>query len=91
MALFVMLAIAAGAALLLQNLPDDTAPATTVLNRAIVAEPESLDPHKIRTKQAGDVLLDIGEGLAGYTESVELVPTGAERWEVSEDGLFYTF
>jgi oligopeptide transport system substrate-binding protein len=91
MALFVVLAIAAGVAALLQNLPDEMAPASTVLNRAIVAEPESLDPHKIRTKQAGDVLRDIGEGLAGYTESGELIPTGAGRWQVSEDGLTYTF
>jgi oligopeptide transport system substrate-binding protein len=57
----------------------------------LVAEPESLDPHKVRTKQAGDVLRDIGEGLAGYTESGELVPTGAERWEIADDGLAYKF
>lgn len=91
MSVVVVLAIAAGIAMLLARAPDGNVPGTNVLNRALVAEPESLDPHKIRTKQAGDVLRDIGEGLVGYTESGELIATGAERWEVSDDGLTYTF
>lgn len=91
MVLAVVLALAVGVAWLLDNAPDDTGHTTSVLNRALVAEPESLDPHKIRTKQAGDVLRDIGEGLVGYTESGELIPTGAERWEISDDGLSYRF
>ena len=62
-----------------------------VLNRALSSDPESLDPQKHRSTQAGDVLRDIGEGLVGYTASGELVAAAAERWEVSEDGLTYTF
>jgi len=91
MGLSVLLGIMAAIAWLVNDLPELGAPAQSVLNRALVAEPESLDPHKVRTKQAGDVLRDIGEGLTGYTESGELIATGAERWELSENGLEYRF
>ena len=62
-----------------------------VLNRGLGAEPESLDYHKARSSQAGDVQRDLGEGLAGYTPEGELVPRAAVRWEVSDDGLEYRF
>jgi oligopeptide transport system substrate-binding protein len=62
-----------------------------VLNRGLGAEPESLDYHKARSSQAGDVQRDLGEGLAGYTPEGELVPRAALRWEVSDDGLEYRF
>ena len=90
-ALFALLVLVAGITLLIDELPEVPAPPLSVLNRSLVTEPESLDPHKVRTKQAGDVLRDIGEGLTGYTESGELIPTGAERWEIFDDGLGYRF
>ena len=37
------------------------------------------------------MLRDLGEGLVGYSPTGELVPGVAERWEVSADGLTYTF
>ena len=63
----------------------------SVINRALSTEPESLDPQKSRSVQAADVLRDIGEGLVAYSASGELVAAAAERWEISEDGLTYTF
>lgn len=65
--------------------------AESVLNRGIAPEPESLDMQKARTKQAGDVQRDLGEGLMGYLENGEMIGAGAERWSQSEDGLQYTF
>jgi len=65
--------------------------AKSLLNRGTGAEPESLDPHKSRTTQAGDVQRDLGEGLTGYTPNGELIAGAAERWSISEDGLTYTF
>jgi oligopeptide transport system substrate-binding protein len=62
-----------------------------VLNRGLSTEPESLDPQKSRSVQAADVLRDIGEGLVSYDAAGELVPGTAESWEMSEDGLTYTF
>lgn len=62
-----------------------------ILERSMPADPESLDPHKARSIQAADVLRDIGEGLVSYTATGELTPGVAERWEMSDDGLTYTF
>lgn len=61
------------------------------LERSIGAEPESLDPHKARSVEAGEVQRDLGEGLTGYTPGGELVPRAAVGWTVSDDGRDYTF
>ncbi len=65
--------------------------ADPVLNRAIGQEPESVDPHLARTTQAHTVQRDLFEGLVRYSPDGVLVPGAAERWEVSSDGLTYTF
>ena len=79
--------------LLLVNCGGDRSaePSAATLDRGINTDPESLDPHKMRSTQAGEVLRDIGEGLTGYSPSGELLPAAAESWTVSEDGLTYTF
>ena len=63
----------------------------SVIHRGLSSEPESLDPQKSRSVQAADVLRDIGEGLVGYSAGGELVAAAANRWDVTEDGLTYTF
>ena len=63
----------------------------TTLQRGISSDPETLDQHKSRSIQAADVIRDLGEGLVGYSATGELVPAAAESWEVSDDGLKYTF
>jgi oligopeptide transport system substrate-binding protein len=71
--------------------PDPVETAQSLLNRGTGAESESLDPHKSRSTQAGDLQRDLGEGLTGYTAEGELVAAAAERWTLSDDGLTYTF
>ena len=44
----------------------------SVLHRGLGAEPESLDIHKARSNQAGDVQRDLGEGLTGYAADGKL-------------------
>jgi oligopeptide transport system substrate-binding protein len=68
--------------------PERTA---NTLQRAIPTDPETLDQHKARTTQAADILRDLGEGLVGYSADGELVPAAATSWDVSDDGLTYTF
>ena len=63
----------------------------SLLNRGNGAEPESLDMHKSATAEAHDVQRDLGEGLIGYTRDGKQRAAAAERWEVSDDGLEYTF
>ncbi|MDH3746912.1 MAG: peptide ABC transporter substrate-binding protein [Gammaproteobacteria bacterium] len=81
------LAIAAFAACTI----DDSADHQITLHRGLGTDPESLDPQKARSVQAADVLRDINEGLLGHSPDGELVERGAERWQVSDDGLIYTF
>jgi len=68
--------------------PDATA---SVLNRGLNADPETLDPNKFSSVQAAGVLRDIGEGLLGYSPTGELIAGAAESWDISADGLTYTF
>lgn len=70
---------------------DDDGVRVATLHRGLSSDPESLDPHKARSVQAGDVLRDIGEGLTSYSASGELVPGAAQEWTISADGLVYTF
>lgn len=88
-----LLAWAACASLLLAGCggPEREAPGANVLHRGLGAEPESLDPHRSRSMEAGDVQRDVGEGLTGYSAAGVLEPRAAERWEISEDGRTYTF
>jgi len=60
---------------------------------ALQAEPETLDTHQTVSLNAARVnRRPIFESLVAYKpDSMELEPLLAERWEVSEDGLVYTF
>ncbi|MGP6176446.1 ABC transporter substrate-binding protein [Microbacterium sp. A196] len=70
---------------------------TSVASDAIVdirvgLEPTSLDVTT--TSGAGLVQVmrgNVYEGLVGITEDLKIVPALASEWEVSEDGLTYTF
>lgn len=88
-----MLACAACAALLLAGCGETGSPALepNVLHRGLGAEPESLDPHRSRSMEAGDVQRDLGEGLTGYSADGVLEPRAAQGWEISADGRTYTF
>jgi len=66
-------------------------PEASLLNRAIGPEPETLDPQLAKTTQSHTVLRDLFEGLLAYSAGGELIPAAAQRWEISADGLVYTF
>lgn len=68
----------------------DRAPANT-LERGLQVGPETLDPQRSRSTEAAEILRDLCEGLVGYSPSGEVVPAAAERWDVSADGLTWTF
>lgn len=61
------------------------------LHRGLATDPESLDPQKARSVQAAHVLRDLREGLLKLSPDGELVAAAAESWQVSDDGLVYTF
>ena len=66
-------------------------PQVSTLQRGLNADPESIDPHRARSTQAGVILRDIGEGLVSFSAGGTLVAGVAESWTVSDDGLSYTF
>ncbi len=55
-------------------------------------EPADLDPHINNANSTGNILWALFEGLvAASSDGVTVLPGIAERWEVSPDGLTYTF
>ncbi len=63
-----------------------------VLHVAIGAEPRDLDPHLVTAFTDMQVVLAFFEGLVAVDEVTSRpVPATAERWDVSDDGLTWTF
>lgn len=69
----------------------DPAADGTVLRRGNSAEPATLDPHQAKGIPANNILRDLYEGLVGEAPDGSLVPGAAARWDISSDGLTYTF
>lgn len=79
-------ALTLGGAMLAQS-----AFAQTVYNRGNDTDPSTLDHHLTSTVAEGHLMRDLYEGLVVQDANAEIVPGVAESWEVSEDGLTYTF
>jgi oligopeptide transport system substrate-binding protein len=62
-----------------------------VLNWGNGAEPQSLDPHKGEGVGGSNIKRHLFEGLVNVAPDGENIPGAAESWEISEDGLSYTF
>lgn len=57
-----------------------------------IAEPKSLDPSAVTAANDFRITVNMFDGLVGFRPgTLEVAPALAERWEVSEDGLRYTF
>jgi oligopeptide transport system substrate-binding protein len=70
----------------------DTAIEQGLLIRGNGAEPESLDPHLATSVSAGNILINLFEGLTRLNaETLRPEPGVAESWTVSEDGLTVDF
>lgn len=67
------------------------AQAEGVLHRGNGTEPETLDPHKASGVPEHFLLSDILEGLVADDAKGEPIPGVAESWDISDDGLTYTF
>lgn len=57
-----------------------------------IAEPKSLDPHAVTAVNDFRILMNVYDGLTRYKDgTLEVEPALAESWEISDDGLTYTF
>jgi oligopeptide transport system substrate-binding protein len=81
-------AMAAAALLLFQTTEADAA---KVLRRGLDSEVESLDPQKGIALYDVDIQHELMEGLTALDMDLKPVPGAALSWDVSADGLTYTF
>ena len=70
---------------------DSSQASAVVLRRGNGGDPQTLDPSRAEDVHAFNVLLDLYEGLVVPGADGGIVPGVAESWEVSRDGLTYTF
>jgi oligopeptide transport system substrate-binding protein len=62
-----------------------------VLHRGNGSEPKTLDMAHVDETVGSRLLFDIYEGLMSSDADARLIPGVASSWEVSDDGLVYTF
>ena len=63
-----------------------------VLHIANGTEPADLDPQTITGRPASNIVRTLIQGLVSYhPENLKAMPGQAESWEISDDGLVYTF
>ncbi|HUG98922.1 MAG TPA: peptide ABC transporter substrate-binding protein [Gammaproteobacteria bacterium] len=62
-----------------------------VFRRGIGPEADTLDPQRAEDESSREIIRDLYEGLVGETPDGTLEPGAAESWEVSGDGLTWTF
>lgn len=71
--------------------PGSTAPAPKILRLGNGAEPKDIDPHVVTGVGEHKIITALIEGLVTYSETGDIAPGVAEKWEISPDGLTYTF
>jgi len=69
----------------------DSPDALVVLRRGNGGDPQTLDPARAEDVHAFNVLLDLYEGLVMPGSDGSLVPGAATSWDISDDGLRYSF
>ena len=62
-----------------------------VLHRGNGEEPQTLDPHLAEGVPTSNLLRDLFEGLTTTAPDGLIVPGAAIHWDISRDGLTYTF
>ena len=62
-----------------------------VITLSTNSEPPTIDPSLSTDTTSGSIIDNVFENLTEITPEQEIVPGAAESWEVSEDGLVYTF
>ncbi|MBN1965770.1 MAG: ABC transporter substrate-binding protein [Anaerolineae bacterium] len=69
-----------------------TAQQANMLRIPISADPEHLDPFRSTTTNTRAVIINTYEGLTTFDpETATVIPALADSWDISEDGLVYTF
>jgi peptide/nickel transport system substrate-binding protein len=68
------------------------AQADTTLIIGIASDPTGLDPEAVENNTSGFIMSTVYDSLVRYKPgTTEVIPGVAEKWDVSPDGLTYTF
>ena len=59
--------------------------------RRLWADPPTLDPHLTTDTTSAGLVVELFSGLVALNTDLQLVPDIAERWEISDDSMLYTF
>lgn len=63
-----------------------------ILHFGLGSEPQYLDPHLANSVSAHNVIIALIEGLVSEDpKTLKPIPGVAEKWNISDDGLIYTF
>lgn len=65
--------------------------AEQVIHRGNGEEPQTLDPHLAEGVPSSNILRDLFEGLTTTAPDGRIVAGAAAHWDISRDGLVYTF
>ena len=57
----------------------------------LFSDPPTLDPHMTSDTTSAFIIGEVFSGLVTLNTDLQIVPDIAERWEISDDGLVYTF
>ncbi|MAM61587.1 ABC transporter substrate-binding protein [Maritimibacter sp. UBA3975] len=83
-------ALATGMALTPTSSLAQTPPGVLIVGQ--IAEPKALDPAAVTAQNDFRIVVNLYEGLVQYASgTLEVEPSLAESWEVSDDGTEYTF
>ena len=74
----------------LKTLADVSEQPSGVFNR-LWSAPPPLAPHVPSATTSAGVVVEIFGGLGGFDTNLQLIPDLADSWDVSTDGLTYTF
>ena len=74
----------------LKTIADVSEQPSGVFNR-LWSDPPTLDPHLTSDTTSAGVVVEIFGGLVGFDTNLQLIPDLADSWDVSTDGLTYTF
>src|SRR5262245_20416929 len=87
-----VLLLLAGPACTRRETPVQAGNRTGTLHIGNGAEPGTIDPHLVDAYTDMRVIVALLEGLCAIDEKTsQAVPAAAERWEVTPDGLTWTF
>ncbi|MBV7273048.1 peptide ABC transporter substrate-binding protein [Clostridiaceae bacterium UIB06] len=68
-----------------------TASGNKVIKVNIGADPKTIDPGLNNSVEGSHVIVNAFEGLTNLDKDEKVIPGVAEKWDVSKDGLHYTF